>query len=198
MSGRKKFDETTALDAATRQFWQYGFANTSISNLESATGLNKSSLYNCFKNKDQLFQLCLDHFEQHYVSRVLRALVEPDFRTALEQLFELAIDTFNDPEFPTGCLATRTALDNIDPNSPVFGLIQAQATRVESAIYARCKQALTDAQIPENTDCKAMAATIHAMLRGVLVLSCANGSTDAAHSAYRFFIQSILAHNRAG
>ncbi|MEM8645620.1 MAG: helix-turn-helix domain-containing protein, partial [Pseudomonadota bacterium] len=64
MSGRKQFNEDEALEAAMRAFWQRGYEATSLSDLEAATGLNKSSLYNAFESKEALFVRCLERYSE--------------------------------------------------------------------------------------------------------------------------------------
>lgn len=43
-------------------FWQRGYANTSLQELERATGVNKSGLYAEFAGKDDLFLSSLRHY----------------------------------------------------------------------------------------------------------------------------------------
>jgi AcrR family transcriptional regulator len=43
-------------------FWKRGFADTTLQELERATGVNKSGLYTEFRNKEDLFVACLRHY----------------------------------------------------------------------------------------------------------------------------------------
>jgi AcrR family transcriptional regulator len=43
-------------------FWKHGFADTSVQQLERATGVNKSGLYSEFRDKEELFVACLRHY----------------------------------------------------------------------------------------------------------------------------------------
>ncbi|XWK52445.1 helix-turn-helix domain-containing protein [Tunturiibacter empetritectus] len=43
-------------------FWKHGFADTSLQDLERATGVNKSGLYTEFRNKEDLFVACLRYY----------------------------------------------------------------------------------------------------------------------------------------
>ena len=43
-------------------FWKHGFADTSLQELERATGVNKSGLYTEFRDKEDLFVACLRHY----------------------------------------------------------------------------------------------------------------------------------------
>lgn len=55
MGRNKCFDRNEVLDLAIQLFWKKGFADTSLSDLEKTTGVNKSGLYSEFKDKDDIF-----------------------------------------------------------------------------------------------------------------------------------------------
>ena len=55
MGRRKLFTREDVLDKAIAVFWKHGFAETSLQDLEQATGVRKSGLYAEFKDKEDLF-----------------------------------------------------------------------------------------------------------------------------------------------
>src|SRR5471030_1722695 len=61
--GRKKlFSRESVLDKSIPVFWAKGYADTSLQDLELATGVNKSGLYSEFKDKEDLFLSSLRHY----------------------------------------------------------------------------------------------------------------------------------------
>jgi AcrR family transcriptional regulator len=52
------------LQKALPVFWKYGFARTTLPDLEVATGVNKSGLYSEFESKEELFLACLKYYLQ--------------------------------------------------------------------------------------------------------------------------------------
>jgi AcrR family transcriptional regulator len=58
----KSFSREEVLEKAMPVFWKYGFADTSLQELERATGVNKSGLYTEFRDKEDLFVACLRHY----------------------------------------------------------------------------------------------------------------------------------------
>ncbi|MGW4246403.1 TetR/AcrR family transcriptional regulator, partial [Nocardia sp. NPDC004722] len=58
----RSFDADTALDQALEVFWRNGFEGTSLTDLTTATGINKPSLYAAFGNKEQLFGKVLTRY----------------------------------------------------------------------------------------------------------------------------------------
>jgi len=62
MGRPKNFSREEVLDKAIPVFWHHGFADTSLQDLERATGVNKSGLYTEFRDKEDLFVACLRHY----------------------------------------------------------------------------------------------------------------------------------------
>lgn len=62
MGRPKEFNREEVLDKALHVFWKKGFSETSLHDLEIATGVNKSGLYSEFKDKDDFFSQCLNRY----------------------------------------------------------------------------------------------------------------------------------------
>src|SRR5271170_5319725 len=72
--GRKRlFSRESVLDKAIPVFWAKGYADTSLQDLEQATGVNKSGLYTEFKDKEDLFLASLERYVQTRGAEVLTA-----------------------------------------------------------------------------------------------------------------------------
>src|ERR1700752_3515851 len=62
MGRPKSFSRDEVLEKAMPVFWKRGFADTSLQDLERATGVNKSGLYTEFRDKEDLYVACLRHY----------------------------------------------------------------------------------------------------------------------------------------
>jgi AcrR family transcriptional regulator len=62
MGRPRAFDETAVLDAAAGEFRVHGFDGTSTEQLCEATGVRRSSLYNAFESKDEVFVRALERY----------------------------------------------------------------------------------------------------------------------------------------
>jgi TetR/AcrR family transcriptional regulator, copper-responsive repressor len=71
MGRPKGFSREEVLEKAMPVFWKHGFADTSLQELERATGVNKSGLYTEFRDKEDLFVACLRHYLQSQGKRGL-------------------------------------------------------------------------------------------------------------------------------
>src|SRR6202790_2169862 len=74
MGRPKNFSREDVLEKALPVFWKHGFANTSLQELEKATGVNKAGLYAEFADKGDLYLESLRHY--------LRKRQEEEFLTA--------------------------------------------------------------------------------------------------------------------
>jgi TetR/AcrR family transcriptional regulator, copper-responsive repressor len=71
MGRPKNFSREEVLEKAMPVFWKHGFADTSLQELERATGVNKSGLYTEFRDKEDLFIACLRHYLESQEKRGL-------------------------------------------------------------------------------------------------------------------------------
>lgn len=61
----KHFDEAEALATVEQLFWRRGSAATGIQDVVAATGLSRSSLYNAFGGKDDLYAAAARRYLEH-------------------------------------------------------------------------------------------------------------------------------------
>jgi AcrR family transcriptional regulator len=71
MGRPRNFSREEVLEKAMPVFWKHGFADTSLQDLERATGVNKSGLYAEFRDKEDLFVECLRHYLENQEKRGL-------------------------------------------------------------------------------------------------------------------------------
>ena len=71
MGRPKNFSREEVLERAMPVFWKQGFSDTSLQELERATGVNKSGLYAEFRDKEDLFVACLRHYIESQEKRGL-------------------------------------------------------------------------------------------------------------------------------
>src|ERR1700738_573657 len=71
MGRPKNFSREEVLEKAMPVFWKHGFADTSLQELERATGVNKSGLYSECRDKEDLFVACLRHYLESQEKRGL-------------------------------------------------------------------------------------------------------------------------------
>ncbi|MFJ9054775.1 TetR/AcrR family transcriptional regulator [Streptomyces sp. NPDC102409] len=175
MAGKKQFDVDIALDAAMVQFWRAGYADTSLDDLSRTTGLNRSSLYSSFGDKDSLYLRCLDRYAARYGTRYDQALsyASEEPLQAVRAFFEVTLQRIADPDVPDGCLIAQTAMA-----APV--LSPTIATRAIEALglqHARLRTALHAARLTER-DAEDFAVHLTAVNQSLAVMSRTRASQE--------------------
>lgn len=108
----RTFDEEAVLDILTSLFWAQGYEATSVADIAEAAGLNKSSLYNAFGSKQELFTRILER----YIARrteTLRGLIAQTGSGigALHAFLEIVRSETESEMGHCGCLAVNTSAE---------------------------------------------------------------------------------------
>jgi AcrR family transcriptional regulator len=113
--GRHKgYDRDRALEAARDLFWERGYEATSITELEQRTGLNRSSLYQEFGSKHDLFEAALECYADRVITNVLAVLrdeSQPGLDSVIALFREHAQLFLQAPVNVRGCLLVNTTAE---------------------------------------------------------------------------------------
>ncbi len=192
MSGRKQFDEDHALESAMILFWNKGYEATSLTDLESAMGLNKSSIYNAYRNKEELFLLCLERYSSQFGMQALKELEHPQIKDAIGNFFDQLLNRFADPQMPNGCLAAMAAIEMGGVSQMATSKVTTGLNGMHACFEKRCLQAVKAGQLQADTDCAALAAMMLSMTRGIAVLNRGYGNADTARQAVKGMLDAII------
>lgn len=92
MARPRTFDEAATLDEVRDAFWARGYTATSLTDLEAATGLRRTSLYAAFGDKRSLFARVLRAYQTEAQAFLREVAAEAaTFRDAADRLFAYAI-----------------------------------------------------------------------------------------------------------
>lgn len=113
MGRTQAFNTTAVVQAARDVFWDKGYEAVSVSDLEQATGLGRSSLYHAFESKRGLFNAAIEDYLDTVIRPRLHALdAEPDGHRALTAYFETLaafVAASSDDSSRRGCLLVNCA-----------------------------------------------------------------------------------------
>jgi TetR/AcrR family transcriptional regulator, transcriptional repressor for nem operon len=88
MARPKSYDRDVVLTAARDLFWEQGYERVSIADLERRTGLSRSSMYQEFGNKHELFAAALECYADRVIADLLADL-RYDRRPGLDAIIAL-------------------------------------------------------------------------------------------------------------
>jgi AcrR family transcriptional regulator len=175
MGRPRSFDETAALDAAMRVFWQRGYEGASMAELSAAMKMSPPSIYAAFGNKESLFIRAINYYLEGPASYEVKALQEPTLEKVLHALFVEIIAFLTSPSNPPGCMTLGALSCSADAV-----LIQTRLTAIrkksEARLAKRMTQAQRDGELPEGTTPVEFARYVSTLLGG-LTLQRANGAS---------------------
>ena len=180
MARTRQFDERSALMAATLEFWEKGYEGTSMQDLEDAMGLTRTSIYNAFGNKRQLFERVLACYQE---SVLVALFVEmdgaPDIREGVRRLLNAVLAIHFDEDNPGGCLVVLSVLESEQHDEHSRAMLEQAMQELKRALQSRLSKAKRAGELAKGLDVAAMATTIAATMAGMMVLGKANFTKSA-------------------
>ncbi|MER5266071.1 TetR/AcrR family transcriptional regulator [Actinosynnema sp. NPDC002837] len=170
----KEFDEEQALDAAMRTFWANGYEATSTEDLCRATGLGRSSIYNTFSSKHELFKRALVRYTELMTDNQI-ALLEDETRSPgrrLRDLFDAIIagevENRRDDR-GIGCLTVNTTVELAGRDPEAAELVEHDQRRRLDALRAVIATGLRDGEFRSGRDPAELARFVNAVIAGIRV-----------------------------
>jgi AcrR family transcriptional regulator len=170
------FDRDKVLDRALLVFWRKGYQAASLSDLTTAMGINRPSLYAAFGDKEALFRKVLDRYAEGPGSHALQALNEPTSRAVVEKLLRGGADLLTTPGSPRGCLLVQGALTCGDSAESMHKELISRRASSESALCRRFKRAKAEGDLPPDANPADLARYIITIVHGMSVQA-AGGAT---------------------
>lgn len=177
MGRMPSFDRSVVVDAARDVFWRRGYAEAGIAELEDATGLTRSSLYNAFGSKRGLFDAVLAAYLDDVVRTRLRPLGGGDPGALEAYVADMRTAIADDaPRARLGCLLLNAGSSPLaSDDADVRALVSGYAAEMRAAIRAAVADRRPDL-IPDAVD--ALAAVCASLV--VAGLTLARADRDAA------------------
>jgi TetR/AcrR family transcriptional repressor of nem operon len=152
-------------------FNRHGYSGTSMSELMTATGLEKGGLYRHFASKEDLAAAAFDYAWETVSEPRWRGL--EDCTSSMEKLLLLVKNFVEQPPrtLPGGCPLLNTAVDSDDGNPVLRGRARAALDRWRDKIADIVHQGQKNGELRPGVDAAALAAIIIASLEGAVMMS---------------------------
>ena len=185
VSGAKQFDVQGALTQIMDLFWRKGFEATSLANLESVTGLNRSSLYSTFGDKRAMFLAALDEYIRAVSGPTFEPLSQEDLCKAVTGMLELRALRMEDPTKPAGCLLTNTLAECGGHGDSIGRTLTATVSLCEARLYDAIRRAQVAGTVVTREDPRALARFFMGVSQAMALMSKASGDPSVARDIMR-------------
>lgn len=188
MPRRLEFDATAALDAAVGAFWAGGVERTSIDDLLQSAGIARSSLYNSFGNKQQLFRRALDRYVDQQLEQLDLLFDDNPFPIALERLL---LSAAHDNNSGKGCLLVNSIYELRDRSDPSHSAVKGAFRKLFRRLAARVVRAQEQGELPEGSDAEHVAVCIMTSISGLRTMQLSGLPGRRIASTARYLARSL-------
>ncbi|RSN11673.1 TetR family transcriptional regulator [Nonomuraea sp. WAC 01424] len=183
MARPRSFDEDRVLDTAMRTFWANGYESTSTRDLCEALGLDRSSVYNAFTNKRELFKRALTRYMDATTADQQQILDDHELpateriRALFARILRTEAENRRDGH-GLGCLTVNTTME-LAGRDPEIALMLARDTeRRIAGLTTAIRDGRRDGDIGSTRDPAELARFVNAVIAGIRVA--AQGGADDA------------------
>ncbi|MGI5288643.1 TetR/AcrR family transcriptional regulator [Nonomuraea polychroma] len=190
MARPRKFEEEQAVEAAMRAFWKAGYEATSTQDLCAATGLGRSSIYNTFAGKHDLFEKALRHYMDER-NAALAELMDGDLpiKEKVRTVLWWAVEP--DPGDPAGCLVVNSMIELAPRDPEVAELLRRDNDKRFEMMRAAFETARARGQLDAAKDPLALARFVFATVSGLRVMARGGAGRPALESVARTALDAV-------
>lgn len=182
MGRPREFSEDQAVEAAMRVFWEKGYEGTSLDDLTHAMGINRSSLYSTFGDKESLFRRVISRYGEAQLTFVSDALSQSSARKAIEALWRNTVRFLSDSTHPRGCLSLQGGLTCGSGMEAVKKAMVDWRKSALAPIEERMHRARNEGDLPARVNPKDLARYVLIVMNGLSVQA-ANGASQTEMDA---------------
>jgi TetR/AcrR family transcriptional repressor of nem operon len=187
-----EFDPQHALDVAMRVFWQQGYDGTSLGDLLTAMDLSKSSLYQAFGGKAELFQRCLEHYRDTFSGRMRAALDQaPSGLAYIESILSGVAEGTAEPMGRAGCLLINTASEFGQRDPQIAQVVGRSLERFEDLFFAAICRAQAEKAIPKEANARSLSFFLVTSLGGLKGMARAGASPEKIRTVVQVIMNSL-------
>jgi TetR/AcrR family transcriptional regulator, transcriptional repressor for nem operon len=189
MGRPREFDEDEALARIMDIFWEKGFEGTSMSDLETATGLRKGSLYAAFGDKRAMYLKALALYGRTAVDETVRVLTGIDTpERRIGKFLQAPIDAVAVENDRRGCFLCNASIDQAAVDTETQSLVNGSLERLGRVL----EKALSELGTKDNSRRRADAQHLLSVYFGLRVLAQAGQPVRMLKAAREAALRSVL------
>lgn len=172
MARPREFSIDHALDQALQVFWSKGYETSSLRDLLGAMGISRSSFYDTFGSKHELFLTVIDRYNNTVAACGLEAMIHdaPSPKAGIHNLFQGIIETMVQTGEKRGCFLNNCAVEVACHDDQAAGRIAHGIAKAEETFYCAIRRGQKLGEIGAGKEPRPLARYLTGMLNGLLVM----------------------------
>ncbi len=171
----KMFNPETALDKAATLFWQKGYFATSMEDLVKGMEISRQSLYDTFGNKQQLFDLCIEDYQQKAI--LMNCEIINQNKTTVELFncyFDFIIDGIIADTDNKNCFLINTIIETKPENSKSQLTIEKNLAALQELFKSKIQEGMQHNHFKSNFTAEEIANHLITSIHGIKVMGKVN------------------------
>ena len=172
MARTKDFDENEVLNKAVCLFWHKGYNGTSMQELVDGLGISRSSMYDTFGDKHQLYIKALEHYQQEGAKLFCEIIsAEPSGKAAVRKLLEhVTSDMLHDKQ-RKGCFMVNANVETAAHDAEVMKIMVRNEQTIEDSFFKAISKGFENGEFNTKQDARALARFVSNAIKGIQVSS---------------------------
>ncbi len=166
------FNREDVLNRAITVFHTKGYNATSMQDLVDATGLNRSSIYNTFDNKLNLFLECLKLYQSNYQRLTSNILLNASTGlNAIRSIFDMHLNDVQCTKVNKGCMIVNCKSEMANQEPAINHFLRSNQNDTLLLFEDLITKGKTDHSITTEVTTKALALYLYSALQGFRMTS---------------------------
>lgn len=169
MARTKEYDKNKALNNALILFWTHGYSATSIQQLCAVMEMSRSSIYEEFGNKRDLFIESMSHYTNS-ANILIDVIIESETpELAIRKFYDVAFIEPSDKLRGRGCLLVHTILELREVDQELSNMASDYFEKLEKAFVTCFKKCALEGNLKSGLDPRVVASFILTLVKGLRV-----------------------------
>jgi TetR/AcrR family transcriptional repressor of nem operon len=170
MARTKEFDTEEALEKAIGVFWDKGYTACSIQDVVEGLGLSRSSIYETFGDKRQLFLAALKKYQREGVDSMRHNLgTATNVRQALKDIFYAVLPVGLDGSAQKGCFLVNSGIELAPHDPEIAAIVQGNRQEIEEILRSAIQKGQDSGLISRKLDALSIARFFFTTISGLRV-----------------------------
>jgi TetR/AcrR family transcriptional repressor of nem operon len=170
MGRTKDFDEKEVLKKAVSIFWDKGYNGTSMQDLVDGLGISRSSLYDTFGDKHQLYLKALGAYQQNYGGQLCTLVSKSQTaETAVHDLMTMVVNELLADKQRRGCFMVNAGIELASHDTEVSKMICQTENQLEETFLSVIERGQANGEIAKDKDARALARFLNNTVKGIQV-----------------------------
>ena len=189
----RAFDADEALEKAMQVFWAKGYEATSLNDLTAAMGLSKSSFYETFGCKHELFLAALDRYNETVAGCGAAEIIDRagGARAGITAVFRHYVDVMSGGGDRRGCFVGNSAVEMAPHDAAAAAKVSAGLSRLEETFLRAVERGQAAGEIPLRHGATALARYLTGSLNGLILLAKAGRDRLALQEVARITLSAL-------